>query len=306
MNLLAGTQKGVYRGPPTAFDEAVRVLDSDRVMRLRTFGPRTYAATRSGLYRSLDGGDFWTRIETPHPEVYTVLEHPLEERLYAGTHPAHLYVSTDAGETWTELEGLQALSSRSEWHTPRHRNEAHVRGLRTAGEDRLVAGIEVGGVHVSDDGGETWTERRSGLHDDVHHVLVDGEQWFASTGDGLYRSGDEGRTWRRLDRDLEGRYFRETHCHDGRLFAAATAGPPPTWDGPRDTDAALYESRGDGTTPRPVEYAGGPGEFVLSWATAGGDIYAGTTAGQVLQRADDGWLGVGGVPSGIASLSAVE
>lgn len=306
MNLLAGTQKGVYRGPPTAFDEAVRVLDSDRVMRLRTFGPRTYAATRSGLYRSLDGGDFWTRIETPHPEVYTVLEHPLEERLYAGTHPAHLYVSTDAGETWTELEGLQALPSRSEWHTPRHRNEAHVRGLRTAGEDRLVAGIEVGGVHVSDDGGETWTERRSGLHDDVHHVLVDGDHWFASTGDGLYRSGDEGRTWRRLDRDLEGRYFRETHCHDGRLFAAATAGPPPTWDGPRDTDAALYESRGDGATPQPVEYAGGPGEFVLSWATAGGNIYAGTTAGQVLQRTDDGWLGVGGVPSGIASLSAVE
>ena len=235
-----------------------------------------------------------------------MLEHPLEERLYAGTHPAHLYISTDAGETWTELEGLQALPSRSEWHTPRHRNEAHVRGLRTAGEDRLVAGIEVGGVHVSDDGGETWTERRSGLHDDVHHVLVDGEQWFASTGDGLYRSGDEGRTWRRLDRDLEGRYFRETHCHDGRLFAAATAGPPPTWDGPRDTDAALYESRGDGATPRPVEYAGGPGEFVLSWATAGGDVYAGTTAGQVLQRTDDGWLGVGGVPSGIASLSAVE
>ena len=306
MNLLAGTQKGVYRGPPGAFDEAVRVLDSDRVMRLRTFGPRTYAATRSGLYRSLDSGDSWTRIETPHPEVYAVLEYPLEERLYAGTHPAHLYVSTDAGETWTELEGLQALPSRSEWHTPRHRNEAHVRGLRAAGEDRLVAGIEVGGVHVSDDGGETWTERRSGLHDDVHHILVDGDHWFASTGDGLYRSGDEGRTWRRLDRDLEGRYFRETHCHDGRLFAAATAGPPPTWDGPRGADAALYESRGDGATPRPVEYAGGPGEFVLSWATAGGNIYAGTTAGQVLRRTDDGWLGVGGVPSGIASLSAVE
>ena len=82
--------------------------------------------------------------------------------------------------------------------------------------------------------------------------------------------------------------------------------PSPTWDGPRGADAALYESRGDGATPRPVEYAGGPGEFVLSWATAGGDIYAGTTAGQVLQRTDDGWLGVGGVPSGIASLSAVE
>lgn len=305
MKLLAGTRNGVYRGTSASFDDAVRVLDSDRVMRLRTFGPRTYAATRGGLYRSLDDGDSWTRLETPRPEVYSVLEHPEEERLYAGTHPAHCYVSTDAGDTWSECRGLQELPSRESWHTPRHRNEAHVRALRASG-DRLVAGIEVGGVHVSDDGGETWTERRDGLHDDVHHVLVADGTWVASTGDGLYRTDDDGRTWTRLDGDVDYRYFRAAHVRDGRLYAAATAGPPPTWEGPRGTDAALFESGDGGESLRTVEYPGSPGEFVLSWATGGSDLFAGTTAGQLLRRTDGEWLGAGSVPSSIVSLAAVE
>jgi len=306
MKLLAGTQRGVYRGDPAGFGDAVRVLDSDRVMRVRTFGPRAYAATRSGLYRSLDGGDAWTRLETPRSEVYSVLEHPVEERLYAGTHPAHCYVSTDGGETWSECRGLQELPSRGTWHTPRHRDEAHVRALRAAGEDRLVAGVEVGGVHVSGDGGETWTERRDGLHDDVHHVLVAGGTWVVSTGDGLYRTDDDGRTWTRLDGDVDYRYFRAAHVQDGRLYAAAAAGPPPTWEGPRGTDAALFESGDGGESLRTVEYPGAPGEFVLSWATAGGDLFAGTTAGQLLRRTNGAWLGAGSVSSSVVSLAAVE
>lgn len=306
MHLLAGTRQGVFRGAPDAFDDPVRVLDSDRVMRLRRFGGRTYAATRGGLYRSVDDGESWNRLEVPESEVYSVLEHPVGERLYAGTHPARLYVSTDGGDAWTECEGLQDLPSRDEWHTPRHRDEAHVRSLGAAGEDRLVAGIEVGGVLLSEDGGDTWRERRNGVHDDVHHVLeLDDDRWLASTGDGLYRTPDSGASWTRLDGDLDHRYFRESFVHDGRLYAAATAGPPPTWDGPRDTDAALFESDDGGDSFESVDYAEGPGAFVLSWAADGDDVYAGTTAGLVLHRTDAGWVGAGTVPSGIGSLAVV-
>lgn len=306
MTLLAGTRNGVYRGDPDALEDAVRTLDSDRVMRVRTFGGRAYAATRSGLYRSTDGGDAWRHLPTPRQEVYSVLEHPVDDRLYVGTHPAHLYLSTDGGDTWSECTGLQDLPSRDDWHTPRHRNEAHVRALRAAGPDRIVAGIEVGGVHLSDDAGATWTECRDGVHDDVHHVLATEDYWIASTGDGLYRTADDGRTWRRLDDDVDHRYFREAHVHDGRLYAAASRGPPPTWDGGSGTDAALFESTDDGATLRRVEYPGGPGEFVLSFAAVDGDVHAGTTAGRLLRRDEDGWTTVGHVPSSVPSITVVE
>jgi photosystem II stability/assembly factor-like uncharacterized protein len=135
---------------------------------------------------------------------------------------------------------------------------------------------------------------------------MDAEEWVASTGDGLYRTRDSGQSWTRLDGDLDRRYFREAFADEDRLYAAAAAGPPPTWDGPRGTDAALYESCDGGDTLEPVEYAGAPGEFVLSWAAADGDVYAGTTGGLLLHREDDGWLGAGSIPAEIGSLAAVE
>jgi photosystem II stability/assembly factor-like uncharacterized protein len=202
MALLVGTRDGVYRsveGPSGHFDQ---VLDSGDVPRVRAFPSvdGVFAATKTGLYRSVDGGTNWTALDVPTTEVYSVGASSDGSRLYAGTHPARLYVSTDGGRSWRELEGFQDLPSRTRWHTPRHRNEAHVRslGVDPGAPDRLIAGVEVGGVHVSEDRGETWIERREGLHDDVHHVLVVGpETYVASCGDGLYRTETAGEHWTR-------------------------------------------------------------------------------------------------------------
>ena len=177
--------------------------------------------------------------------MYSVVASSNGERLYAGTHPAHLYVSTDGGDTWDELEGFQDLPSRDQWHTPRHRNEAHVRSLGVHPEmpDRVIAGVEVGGVHVSEDQGEIWTERRDGVHDDVHHVLALGpDEYVASYGDGLYRTQDAGQSWTRLDTELDHRYFREAVAVDGRLYAAAARSSPRTWSGEGGADAVLLEN----------------------------------------------------------------
>lgn len=305
--LLHGTYDGVYRTDGPRFDSAERVLDSGRVLRIRQFDDwdGVYAATKTGLYRSTDDGASWTDLDVPREEVYSVVGDTRGERLYAGTHPAHLYVSEDGGETWQELDGFQDLPSREEWYTPRHRNEAHIRSLGAHADapDRVVAGVEVGGVHVSDDRGETWTERKDGVHDDVHHVLVLGpDEYVASCGGGLYRTRDAGETWTRLDEGLDHTYFREAFFHDGTLYAAAARSSPGTWSGANGADAALFESRDGGDSFEALDYPGRPEEVVLAWTVHDGEVVAGTNDGRVIVREADGWVDGGQLPAGESSI----
>lgn len=308
MTLLAGTNDGVFRTSLEAIEDAEQVLESGRTMRIRTFDSvdGVFAASKTGLYRSRDRGSSWENLGVPREEVYSVVASPDGERLFAGTHPAHLYVSTDEGESWDELEGFQELPSRQEWFTPRHRNEAHIRslGVHPDTPDRVIAGVEVGGVHVSEDRGETWTERSDGVHDDNHHVLVLGpEEYVASTGSGLYRTEDTGKSWTRLDGELDHRYFREARSHEGRLYAAAARSSPGTWSGENGADAALFESD-DMETFTEQPYPGSPEEVILAW-TVTDTVIAGTNEGRVIRRTDEGWDDLGTLPAGVRSLTTV-
>ena len=316
MTIVIGTRDGVFRSESTVdaatedatLEDAEQVLDTGNTLRVRAFDERgTFAATVNGLFRSTDDGHNWRNLDVPREEVFSVVTSPDGERLFAGTHPAHLYVSTDEGETWEEREGFQELPSREEWYTPRHRNEAHIRslGVHPDTPERVVAGVEVGGVHVSDDSGTTWTERRDGLQDDVHHVLVrSSEEYVASCGGGLYRTQDVGRSWTRLDTEVPHQYFREAFAYDGRLYAAAARGPPGSWRGESGADAAVFESVDDGDTLEPVPYPDGPKEFVLAWTALDGQVLAGTNGGRMLVRRDGTWETLGEVPATIRSLSA--
>jgi photosystem II stability/assembly factor-like uncharacterized protein len=309
MVVLIGTRDGVYRTATVPVEDVDHVLDSGDTPRVHTFPAvdGVFAASKSGLYRSTDEGQTWENLGVPREEVYSVVAGSDGERLYAGTHPARLYVSTDDGETWDELEGFQDLPSRDQWHTPRHRNEAHARslGVHPDAPDRVIAGVEVGGVHVSDDRGEIWTERRDGVHDDVHHVFITGpDEYVASTGDGLYRTRDAGQSWTRLDTDLDHRYFREAFALDGRTYAAAARHSPGTWSGVDGADAILVESTDTGETLKTVSYPGGPEEVVLAWTAVGGTVLSGTNDGRLISRDSDGsWNDAGQIPAGIRSLA---
>ena len=163
-----------------------KLLTTDPAMRVWRFDllDGVFAATKSGLHRPLDGNE-WTDLGVPQEEVYSVDSTPTGDRLYTGTHPAHLYTCTafsradtpsSAERGWREVDGFQNLPLRKERYTPRHRNEAHVRSLgpHPHVSSLLVAGVEAGGVHLSDDNGETWEERTTDVPDDVHHLLIRG------------------------------------------------------------------------------------------------------------------------------------
>lgn len=319
MTVLIGTADGVYRAPGVPFDDAERVLDCGAVAQVRAFDAvdGAFAATRAGLYRSTDGGESWDRLDLPHDAAWSVLATD-DRTLYAGTAPAHLYRSDDGGRTWGEVTSLQDQPSRAAWTSPVD-DDARLRtlGAHPGAPGLLIAGVESGRLHVSDDGGATWAEHGDPIPDDVHHVLVRGPgEFVVSTGylgldgrapGGLYRTTDAGASWTRLDAAVDRSYFREAVEAGGRLFAAAARGSPGTWaDG--DADAALYESDDDGETLESVPYPGGPEEVVIAWAVSGGTVLAGTAAGpagSVLRRGDDGeWRRGGRVPGDVHSLAS--
>lgn len=307
--LYAGSDDGVYRLADIDDDEASveQVLTGERMFRVRQFDgvEGIFAASDDGLYHSTDGEN-WRRLPVGMDQVYAVTASPDGERLYAGTRPSRVYVAqTDdalAGDpdAWRELEGFRRLRERVDWGIPRHDGISQIRSLQThpAKPDRIVVGIEVGGVHVSEDDGETWEDRHiEGFEaphtDDVHHLTLDGPDTFvASTGSGLYRSGDAGRSWKRLDTDTAKEYFREAFASDGRVYAGAARGPSPTW--PEDDDHVLLS----GTGERPLDAVTSPvpEEVPIGWTTTGETIVMATHGGTLLEKRGDQWERVGEIP----------
>ncbi|MFB6268658.1 MAG: WD40/YVTN/BNR-like repeat-containing protein [Halobacterium sp.] len=315
--LLAGTDDGLYELTPDDGDATTRlVLDAGSVMRVRQFDALdgVFAATDTGLYHSHDGDD-WTALDVPREKVYSVGV-DAEGTVYAGTRPAHLYAADGndgLGElSWRELDGLQDVPSREDWRLPRHENLAQVRDVHAPADapDRVVVGVEVGGVHVSDDGGDTWTERRGasatdedgdaspaersdGVHDDVHELAVlDPDEYVAATGFGLFRTTDAGQSWTRLDHGYDQRYFRSVARVDGDVYAGGALAHTSTWLEP-DSDPELFAVRDD--TIEPVHHPR-PDETVTGIESLDGDLVAATHCGTVMRRTRGDWTVLGSLP----------
>ncbi|MFB6221864.1 MAG: WD40/YVTN/BNR-like repeat-containing protein, partial [Halolamina sp.] len=307
--LFAGTDDGIYRlsGIEDGDDTTVqKIHDGGEVMRLRRFDAYdgVFAATESGLYHSLDGED-WTNLNVPEEKVYSVAADS-DGRLYAGTRPAHVYAASpdetspvDGTETpqresaWQELDGFRDLPSQSDWQLPRHDDLAQVRDLHApaGAPGRVVAGVEVGGVHLSDDGGETWIERRDGVDDDIHELHVVGPaEYLAATGFGLFRTTDAGESWTRLDDGFDQRYFRSAAAVDGDLYAGANVAHTATWSD-EDADAELFRSS-DGERLEPVDHPR-PAETVTGLAGIDGYLVAATYHGTVMLETDEEWRVLG-------------
>lgn len=300
--LLTGTENGIHRLDGAGADEATvrTVLEAGSVWRLRSFEAYdgVFAASETGLYHSPDG-ETWTDLGVPRERVYAVGAAP-DGRLYVGTRPAHLYTTPGddlENPSWRELDDFQELPSREEWRLPRHEDLAQVRDIHVhpAASDRVVAGVEVGGVHVSEDRGETWTERREGTHDDVHELAVLGpDEYVTATGYGLFHTGDAGRSWTRLDEGYDQRYFRSLGVVGDAVYAGAALAHTATWLEP-DADPELFVWRGGGRA-EPVPHPR-PDETVTGITAVDGDPVVGTHRGTVLRRTDDEWTLVGSLPT---------
>jgi photosystem II stability/assembly factor-like uncharacterized protein len=188
-----------------------------------------------GLFRSSDGGRSWDRLAgVAHPRVTAIAVSPVDGALYAGTEPSSLFVSRDSGGSWRELEGLKSLPSASTWSFPPRPWTSHVRSLALSPEDPnlIVAGIELGGVVRSTDGGESWQDQRPGAYADCHalatHVSAPATLYEAAGG-GFAESKDFGESWAVTDAGIAHRYvwgLAVDRDEPALLYVSAAEGHP--------------------------------------------------------------------------------
>ena len=221
---------------------------------------RVFAGTfDDGLWRSLDGGDSWQRIEVGIEEdrVLSVAISPSSVTdglgaVYAGTEPSRLYISEDDGETWRSCPTLLELPSAPTWSFPPRPWTSHVRWIALHHQDPeiIYAGIELGGVMRSTDGGLTWEDRKPGSQPDSHVVLThsrDPGRVYEAAGGGVALSVDAGETWTPADEGMGLHYVWGLAVDPedpGLWYVSAAPGPGQAHASGR-AGAHLYRKEGD-------------------------------------------------------------
>lgn len=156
-----------------------------------------YAGTFFGVFKSMDSGRNWTKVNTgAGVEVAALAIDPeTPTTLYAGGHGDPFYKSKDGGGTWSASSNNQyiyALAINQE--TP-----------------SIIHAGTLGGVLKSTDGGINWILVNTGLPDaDVFALTVDPvtpTTLYAGTSFGVFKSTDAGYNWSAANTGLAASLF---------------------------------------------------------------------------------------------------
>ena len=175
-------------------------------------------AHAQGAVRSTDGGRAWSPVAALAGQQVTALA-AVDGGFAAGTDPAELLRSHDAGVTWTRGQSLREMPGYDQWTYPGVPHTPHVMLIvpHPTEPRTLYAGIEVGGIVRSTDGGATWhVIGRDSVHPDIHGIAISPNQphvMYAATPRGVYRSSDGGQTWQHRSDGLQRLYCRPIVVH---------------------------------------------------------------------------------------------
>lgn len=268
-----------------------------------------YAGTQgNGVLRSDDWGESWRPVGMAGQVVKSLAASASErDVLYAGTRPPAVYVTRDGGENWNELKSFRQMRQPS-WKTPTE-SEPYVLGLAVSptNPDVVIAGVELGAVLRSTDGGESWQGHLKGTSKDCHSLA-----FHATDGNWAYQGGggwpaavsrDGGLTWQQPRKGMGWSVYGwavaadPAQPHIWYVSAAPLAALPwffvfPTahWDG--HAHASIFRATEDGRwqkltggLPQPLDYMA---YALLTDPACPGHLYAGLSNGDVWHTEDFG------------------
>ena len=240
--------------------------------------------------------------------------------LYAGTKPASLLASHDAGRTWQRVQGLTDHPSADSWNPGAAGLVLHTIVPDPSDAQKLWVGISAAGVFATDDGGRTW-ERRNRLsntepcvhHDHpaaprdgdighcVHNMVLapgTGGRLYQQNHHGVWRSADGGLSWDDITGGLPSTFGFPicVHPRDPDTIWTLPLNGDTAGRFPPDAAAAVWRSSDGGTTWQDMR-AGLPQQdcyfTVLRQAMDRDErdpagIYFGTNSGSVFASLDEG------------------
>ena len=335
MKIAVGTEKGAYQvdsttgaivGPSFPGWKVTAFGTTPSGDHLAAVGSNWFGAA---IHRSSDWND-WHQIENgptygeerPLTQIWTLKT--VGDRILAGVADAGLFSSTDDGETWEPFEGLNEHPTRDQWEPGFGGLCAH--RILTS-EDSIWVAISAVGVFRSDDGGDTWQPKNTGITSvtsaedapppevgycvhNLDHDPANPNRIWRQDHAGVFRSYDGGDTWERIEQGLPagfGFVMRRDH-RTGRLFVLpleADVNRIPVNGQFRayasDDDGDSWHVSGDGWDPAPTfstvlrgaVAADGQGTVVLG--TTGGSIWLTENSGGSWSRLDPTFPRIGTV-----------
>jgi photosystem II stability/assembly factor-like uncharacterized protein len=269
-----------------------------RALALHPQEPRTlYLGSEQGLFRTSDGADHWTRVDSPlnGRQIWSVLLLPqAPEVIVAGTCPARLFRSGDGGLTWTEptVHILQEC--------PRI---MHTRVTTLAADptepQTVWAGVEIDGLYRSRDSGQTWQAVGRGLSSlDIHALAIvpvnnRGKRLLASTNNDVNLSTDDGESWQllHLGKALPWPYFRGLAQMPDRPEVVLLG----NGEGPPGGAGTVARSSDAGSSWQRADMPGPANSTIWNFAVHPADpelVYASSVSGEIYRSTDRGhsWL----------------
>jgi hypothetical protein len=291
---------------------------------------RVYAgANLDGVLVSDDAGLTWRPAGMQGVPVKALAISPQQpQTIFAGCKPVSLYVSRNGGEVWEELPQLRRQRCWW-WFSPADPPgwAPYVQALAISPTDpeRILAGIEVGGVLRSQDGGRTWSKPARGAVLDCHSLMfhpTHGNWVYEGGGGGAAVSVDAGAAWRKPRAGLTKRYgwmVAADPAHPEVWYLSASSMPnilrgefePPAHVHGK-AKAGIFRSTGGGAWEL---ISGGLPEAqdfmpyaLLTDPEQSGHLYAGLSNGAVWHSQDygDNWQRLPfSIPGGIRGMSLI-